>query len=213
VVPFGSAAVQHAYEAIAGEYGATFADELEVNEFDRGIVDAAIARVPRGGIVLDVGCGPAQVSRRVDTAGGAAIGIDLTPAMLAIARRHAPTLPLTCGDVLALPYRRDIAAATIAWYSLHNLPRLLMPMALSEMRRVLRPGGTALIATHAGQGEEMIKQRRSDGWETVTITYYEAEELVVLAEEHGLAPVELQERPPLDHEHQVRKLYLTASAT
>lgn len=43
------------------------------------------------------------------------------PALLAIARRQAPTLPSTCGDVLAVPYRRGDAAATIAWYSLHNL--------------------------------------------------------------------------------------------
>lgn len=70
-----------------------------------------------------------------------------------------------------------------------------------------------MIATHAGQGEELIKQPRGDGWETVTITYDKAEELTGLAEEHGLAPVELQERPPLDNEHQVRKLYPTASAT
>lgn len=46
-----------------------------------------------------------------------------------------------------------------------------------------------------------------------TITYHQAEELIGRAEEHGLAPVELQELPPLDHEHQVRKLYLTARAT
>jgi hypothetical protein len=72
---FDRAAVQLAYEAIAGQYETTFADELEVNEFDRAIVDAAIAGVHHRGVVLDVGCGPAQVSRRVLAAGAAAVGI------------------------------------------------------------------------------------------------------------------------------------------
>lgn len=129
---FDPAAVQHAYEALAGEYETKFADELEHNDFDRAFLDAAIGSIPRGEIMLDLGWGPAQVSKRVLAAGGAAVGIDLTPAMLAIARRHAPLLPLTGGDVLAMPFRQRIAAAAIAWYSLHNLPRLLMPLALTN---------------------------------------------------------------------------------
>ena len=145
---FDPSAIQHAYEAIADAYDATFADELEANEFDRAIVDSAMAGVPQRGLVLDIGCGPAQVSRRTVAAGRTAIGTDLTPAMLRIARCRAPMLHLTCGDAMALPYRSGIASATVAWYSLHNLPRSLMPAALGEMRRVLRPGGTAVIATH-----------------------------------------------------------------
>jgi SAM-dependent methyltransferase len=213
VVAFDPAAVQHAYEATAAVYGTRFADELETNDFDRAIVDAALATVARGEIVLDLGCGPAQVSRRVVAAGGAAVGLDLTPAMLNIARSHVPFLPLTCGDLLALPYRQGVAAAAIAWYSLHNLPRHLMPAALTELRRVLRPGGVAVIATHCGQGEETIGHQSGDRPESVIITYYAPDELTALASEHGLAPREVQERRPLDHERQVRKLYLTATAT
>ena len=210
---FDAAAVQYAYDVIAPDYETTFTDELERNQFDRAIVDAAIALVPQGELVLDVGCGPAQVSRRALAGGARAAGVDLTPAMLAIARRQVPLVPLTCGDVLALPYRQGVAAAAIAWYSLHNLPRRLLPLALTELRRVVRPGSVVVIATHAGKGEETIEQVRSGRSENVTITYYEAEELSALAAEHGLTPTELRERPPLDHEHQVRKLYLTATAT
>jgi ubiquinone/menaquinone biosynthesis C-methylase UbiE len=211
-VTFDPAAIQHAYEAIAGDYETSFSDELDDNEFDLAIVDAAIASVPRGEVVLDVGCGPAQVSRRALAAGATAVGIDLTPAMLAIARRHAPVLPLALGDVLALPFRSGVAAAVIAWYSLHNLPRPLMPRALGELRRVLRTGGVAVIATHVGTGEETIEQTHDDRSETVVITYYEVEELSTLAAEHGLETTDVRGRPPLDHEHQVRKLYLTARA-
>ena len=49
--------------------------------------------------------------------------------------------------------------------------------------------------------------------ERMIITYYTADELNALATEQGLAPKELRQRPPLKHERQVRKLYLTATAT
>jgi ubiquinone/menaquinone biosynthesis C-methylase UbiE len=211
-VDFDPAAVRHAYEAIATEYETTFTDELEHNEFDRSIVDAAIGSVPPGQVVLDVGCGPAQVSRRVLLGAARAVGIDLTPAMLAIARRHVPLLPLCCGDLLALPFREGVAAAAVAWYSLHNLPRTLLPLALTELRRVLRPGGVVVVATHAGRGDETIEQQRGGRPGAVTITYYEAEELTALAVEHGFTPTAFREREPLEHEHQVRKLYMTAIA-
>lgn len=70
-----------------------------------------------------------------------------------------------------------------------------------------------MIATHAGPGEEIIEQEWDDRRETVLITYYEADELVALAAGCGLVATMVQERPPLDHEHQVQKLYLTAAAT
>lgn len=210
---FDHAAVRHAYEAIASEYETRFADELEANDFDRAFLDAAIDAIPRADIVLDVGCGPARVGKRILAAGGSAVGIDLTPAMLAAARRQVPLLPLAGGDVLALPLRSDIAGAAVAWYALHNLPRSLVPLALAELRRVVRPGGVVVIATHAGSGEDVVEQDRDGRHETVTITYYEADELTALAVDCGLVPVVVQGRPPLDHEHPVPKLYLAATVT
>lgn len=62
-VSFDARAVRHAYEAIADEHTERFAYELEVNAFDRAIVAAATARIPPHGLVLDIGCGPGQVSR------------------------------------------------------------------------------------------------------------------------------------------------------
>ena len=50
----------------------------------------------------------------------------------------------------------------------------------------LRPGGTAVIATHAGRGGEHIEPPHGDGSGTVIVTYDEADELIGLAEEHGL---------------------------
>ena len=150
-------AVRHAYEAILDDYTSKFVDELTTNAFDRSVIDDAVATVPAGGCVVDMGCGPGQVSAYL--AGGS-----------------------------------------------------LLSTALAEFRRVLRTGGTAVIGTHAGCGDEAVEQDRGGSTETVVITYYEPEELADAVTRHGCGLAALRQRPPLDHEHQVTKLYITAVA-
>ena len=77
-------------------------------------------------------------------------GVDLTPAMLEIARRRAHELgrevDLRVGDAQALDlldHRFDTVVATLALSSTPNDRR-----AMAEMRRVLRPGGRLLLLEH-----------------------------------------------------------------
>ena len=140
-VSFDARPVRHAYEAIADEYAATFADEITANEFDRAVIDDAVADLDSDAVVADIGCGPGQVAAYLNSRGRWAVGLDLTPAMLAIARQRNPTLSLVGGDVRALPLRDAAVDGAVAWYSLHNLPRASLPAALSELGRALRPGG------------------------------------------------------------------------
>lgn len=84
---FDPKAVRVAYEATAEEYSASFGDNLEQLSVDRSVLDTlASARVIASAPVLDVGCGPAQVGSYLATRGVRAIGLDLAPRMLAVAR-------------------------------------------------------------------------------------------------------------------------------
>src|SRR5207245_4647627 len=118
-----------------GDYAERFADDLDRNPFDGDVVRAAFGSLPSSSAVLDIGCGPAQLASRLAESGLSPVGLDLTPAMLAIARRRRPDLPLVCGDVLRLSLRSEHFAGAVAWYSLHNLPRELLSTALDEIRR------------------------------------------------------------------------------
>src|SRR5712664_5011080 len=75
-------AVQRVYEGMADDYAVPFGAHLREHDSDTKFLDAALADLPDGP-VLDVGCGPAQVSGFLIRRGRTAIGIDLAPGMLA----------------------------------------------------------------------------------------------------------------------------------
>nr|WP_241248808.1 class I SAM-dependent methyltransferase [Nocardioides sp. KC13] len=56
-----------------------------------------------GGPVADVGCGPGYVTRHLHDLGVEAFGIDLSPEMIAIARRDHPDLGFEVGSMTDLP--------------------------------------------------------------------------------------------------------------
>ncbi len=208
---FDARPVRHAYEAIADEYANTFADEITANDFDRAVIDGAVADFGDHSVVADIGCGPGQVAAYLKGRGRWAVGLDLTPAMLAIARQRNRTLSLAGGDVFALPLRDSAVDGVVAWFSLHNMPRASLPAALSELRRAVRPGGVLLLATHRGRGEDTVRQVWNGAEETVPITYYEPDELAHLIAQFGFDARSVRRRAPLSHEHQAEKLYITAA--
>jgi GMP synthase-like glutamine amidotransferase len=98
---------------------------------------AAAAEV-RGGVVLDVGCG---TGRALPHLGPAAVGIDVTPEMLDVARTRSARLALADGHRLPL---RD--GAVDAVFAAGYVPHLADAVdGLAELRRVTRPGGRLAI--------------------------------------------------------------------
>ena len=73
-----------------------------------------------------------------------------------VAASYAQILPDTSYesplDLAALPFGGERFDGVLAWYSIiHSPPQELAPI-FGEFRRVLRPGGVALIAYQAGTG-------------------------------------------------------------
>ena len=93
---------------------------------------------PEGAVVLDVGCGPGNYLQHVQ-----GVGLDLSFGMAREARAQAPT---TVGDVCALPIATSSVDRLLAPHMLYHAPDL--DRAASELRRVLRPGGFALVVTN-----------------------------------------------------------------
>jgi ubiquinone/menaquinone biosynthesis C-methylase UbiE len=77
-------------------------------------------------------------------------GIDLSPEMLAIARERAVSMgrdvDLRQADAHQLPFEEATFDAVVCTYSLCNIPD--PHRAVSEMKRVLRPGGKLILVDH-----------------------------------------------------------------
>ena len=119
------------YERERGEGYHQMLDDLEVE---------LVERYGRGARVLEVGCGTGLILRRVAGFADYAEGMDLSAGMLARARERG--LEVTQGSATALPYAD--ASFDVA-YSFKVLAHIAdIRTAMSEMGRVVRPGGWVL---------------------------------------------------------------------
>jgi len=202
---YDRAAVRQVYDDMAAEYAVRFGGDLQRPDSDTEFLDAALADLPRGP-VLDLGCGPAQVSRYLAGRGRTAIGVDLAPAMLTAAARLAPLARLIAADLADLPFRRGSCAGAVACYALHHLPRARLPAVLAGIAEVLRPGGVLVVITHGGDGEERLGQY--DG--RVVLTRYPQDELTGMLSGCGLVPEITSSRPPRPGEYPAAKVRVSA---
>jgi demethylmenaquinone methyltransferase/2-methoxy-6-polyprenyl-1,4-benzoquinol methylase len=100
----------------------------------------AEAVVRPGDRVLDACCGTGDLAVAALAAGAAeVVGVDFSPRMLERARRKRPSVQWVEGDLLGLPLEDASFDAATVGFGVRNVGDL--SKALSELRRVLRPGG------------------------------------------------------------------------
>jgi SAM-dependent methyltransferase len=138
------------YDRLAADYAERFEGELGRKPLDRAMF-AAFAELVRGaGTVADVGCGPGQAAAHLHELGLPVFGIDLSPQMVAVARRAHPDLRFDVGSMTALELPDASLAGVVAYYSIINVPSDALPTVFAEFHRVLVPGGHVLVAFQVG---------------------------------------------------------------
>src|SRR5215204_1116536 len=99
--------------------------------------------------VLDVACGTGVVAVTAARLGARVTGLDLTPELLERARENATIAQVSIdfheGDVEHLPFGDNEFDAVLSQYGHMFAPR--PAVAIAEMLRVLRPGGTIAFST------------------------------------------------------------------
>lgn len=99
--------------------------------------------------VLDVACGTGAYLEACADAGATCSGIDLSEAMLSVAReRLGDRAELTLGDAAHMPYDDDGFDLTVTSLFLHELDTGTRAQITTEMVRVTKPGGTVLVVDY-----------------------------------------------------------------
>jgi demethylmenaquinone methyltransferase / 2-methoxy-6-polyprenyl-1,4-benzoquinol methylase len=96
-----------------------------------------------GDRVLDACCGTGDLAVAAERTGAVVTGLDFSPAMLERARRKSSTIEWVEGDLLALPFADGTFDVATVGFGVRNVTDL--DTAVSELRRVLRPGGRLAI--------------------------------------------------------------------
>jgi len=140
------------YDTDAVGYAEKVRGLLDERPYLRASLDlfAELVAAEGGGPVADVGCGPGYATGYLHGAGVHAFGIDLSPEMIAVARRDFPDLRFEVGTMTDLDLADDSVVGVVAFWSLIHVPDHAVPAVMQQFRRVLRPQGLVLIGFHVG---------------------------------------------------------------
>jgi arsenite methyltransferase len=144
--------------------------------------------LPTGGVALDVGSGPGNVTAALARAAGAdglALGVDISEPMLARAvdAQAGPNVGFLRADAQRLPFRDATFDAATSLAVLQLIPD--PPVTLAEIVRVCKPGGrVAIMVPTVGRGGELLRWLPNGG-----VHFFAEDELGDLFEELGLTGV------------------------
>lgn len=144
--------------------------------------------IPAGGVALDIGSGPGNVTAALARAAGSdglALGIDISEPMLAraVEAQAGRNVGFMRADAQQLPFRDETVDAVTSLAVLQLVPN---PSAtLAEIARVLKPGGrVAIMVPTAGRGADFLKWLPNGG-----VTFFTEDELGDTFEDLGLVGV------------------------
>lgn len=137
------------FHAIASSYRKEYDDETP-NGYSfrvrRRKAMEILSDLPSGARVLDLGCGPGVFAGELGARGFAVTGVDPAEGMIAIARREHPGVEFHVARAQALPFPEASFDAVIASGLVEYFDAHACVQALTEINRILTPGGTLIIS-------------------------------------------------------------------
>jgi ubiquinone/menaquinone biosynthesis C-methylase UbiE len=195
-----------AYEATAEKYAEWVGTDLSSATeapLDRALLEAFVESLGNAtvGPVADVGCGPGRVAAFLAGHGLDVVGVDVSPAMLVVARRAHPSIPFKEGTLTDLPLPTGTLAGAVCWYSIIHTPPEYLGSVFNELGRVLNPEGQLLLAFQAGAGEAVHRSEIHGTKESLTSYRHAPAEICRYLIAAGLQPhAQATRGPEFPHE-------------
>jgi ubiquinone/menaquinone biosynthesis C-methylase UbiE len=141
--------VMKGYNIIANEYYT----HRDLNKFN-GELEEFSKLLPKGGKVLDVGCGAGIPTARYLVKKGLKVtGIDISEKMLQMARENVPKADFFKKDMMELDFEGNTFDGIISVYALFHVPKKEHFKIFQSFYRILKPGGFLLINTGISESE------------------------------------------------------------
>ena len=112
---------------------------------------ASLVELPPNSRVLDVATGTGEQAFAFARKARAVVGIDMSEAMLRVARRKngLPNVTFQRADATALPFEDTSFDGACVSFALHEMPATIRERVVREMARVTKVGGTVVVVDYA----------------------------------------------------------------
>ena len=182
--------MERGYDAIAGRYLEVTRNNRGDRTYFRSFLGGILERMPRGGCVLDLGCGAglvsAELARKVRV-----IALDRSAAQLALARANAPDALLIRADIAEVAFSPASFDAVVAFWTLIHVRRDRHADVLGAIHGWLRPGG--LFAGTLGAGDNPDERNPDFFGAPMAFSHFDAETNRRLLRDAGFDIVQAEE--------------------
>jgi SAM-dependent methyltransferase len=168
------------YDGLGEKY---FNDSLLIVPENR---DEFAGLIPKGGNVLDVGCGGGRDAQYFTDQGFCVTGIDLSSVMIDYAKQLIPNAEFHVMDVVNINLPEHNYDAIWAQAVLLHLERKDVPKVLDKFYELLRPEGVLHIQVKLGSGTAYVSEKLS-GFKERFYTYFSKEEMQKLVTDAGFS--------------------------
>jgi SAM-dependent methyltransferase len=203
--------VLNCYNTVADDYAIERWDELSRKHIDRLLLKEFAGANKDTGLCADFGCGPGQTTRFLyDNGLKDIIGIDLSPAMISVARRLSPQIKFETGDLLNIAYSSGHLGSVLAFYAIVHFTTDQIRKCFGEINRVLKTGGDFLFSFHAG--DEIVHFDKAHDKEVdIDLYFFKTDDIIALLNETGFNIIDaIERRPHEDAEFKSRRAYIWA---
>ncbi|MDO8875223.1 MAG: class I SAM-dependent methyltransferase [Pseudolabrys sp.] len=168
--------------AFFDSHGASNAYDVFAPATNQRLIDifVRLSGLPRGSRIADLGCGSGVFTNVLQQRGYNCTGVDLSPALIRIAREKYPGIEFIEGDIEHLPFADASFDGVLLAGVLHHFTE--RSRCVAEVMRILRPGGkfVAFDPNRMNPAMYLYRDRSSPFYSSVGVT---ENERPVLADE------------------------------